>query len=62
MYVNKRISKSQISEIYKEIDLFLLRISTTKEDIYIHNAYIEPITYSIREIPPILYNLKGLLE
>ena len=60
--MNKRISRSQISKIYKERDLILLRISTTKEDIYVHNAYIQPTTYLIREISPILYNLKRLLE
>ena len=37
-------------------------MSTTKEDIYIHNIYIEPTTYSTKEIPPILYSLKRLLE
>ena len=60
--MNKRIPKSQISEIYKEKDLISLKISTIKEDIYIYNAYIEPTTYSIRDIPSILYNLKRLLE
>ena len=37
-------------------------MSTTKEDIYIHNTYIEPTTHSARDIPPILHSLKGLLE
>ena len=63
IYVNKRISRNRISEIHKEKDLVSLRISTSKEDIYIYNIYIEPpTTYSIREISSILYSLKGLLE
>ena len=37
-------------------------MSTTKEDIYIHNLYIEPKPHSTKDIPPILYNLKKLLE
>jgi hypothetical protein len=37
-------------------------MSTTKEDIYIHNLYIEPTTHSTTDIPPILYSLKRLLE
>ena len=37
-------------------------MSTTKEDIYVHNVYIEPTAYSIRDIPPILCDLKRLLE
>ena len=61
IYVNKRIPRSYISEIYKERDLISLRISTAKDDIYIYNAYIEPTTYSIKNIPPVLYNLKKLL-
>ena len=62
IYVNKRISRSQISEVYKKRDLISLRISTTKKDIYIYNLYIELKAYSIKDIPPILYNLKKLLE
>ena len=62
IYVNKRIPRSQISEIHKEKDLISLRVSTSKEDIYIHNIYIEPTTHSTRDIPPILYSLKRLLE
>ena len=62
IYVNKRIPRSHISEIYKERDLISLRMSTTKEDIYIYNLYIEPTTHSIKDTPPILYNLKRLLE
>jgi hypothetical protein len=62
IYVNKRILKSQISEIYKEKDLISLKISTIREDIYIHNLYIEPLSHSIKDIPPILSTLKGLLE
>ena len=61
-YVNKRIPRSRISEIHKEKDLISLKMSTTKEDIYIHNVYIEPTTHSTRDIPSILYRLKGLLE
>ncbi len=62
IYVNKRIPKSQISEIYKDTDLISLKLSTTEEDIYIHNLYIEPPkSHSIRDIPPILYSLKRLL-
>ena len=37
-------------------------MSTSKEDIYIHNVYIGPTTYLAKDIPPILYNLKRLLE
>ena len=37
-------------------------MSTTKEDIYIHNLYIEPTTHSTKDIPPILYSLKRLLR
>ena len=37
-------------------------MSTTKEDIYIHNLYIQPTTHSTKDIPPILYNLRRLLE
>jgi hypothetical protein len=62
IYVNKRIPKSRISEIYKDTDLISLKMSTTKEDIYIHNLYIEPSTHSTKDIPPILFNLKRLLE
>ena len=62
IYVNKRIPRSHISEIQKERDLISLRISTTKEDIYIYNLYIKPKPYSIKNIPPILHNLKKLLE
>ena len=36
-------------------------MSTIKEDVYIHNVYIEPMTYSTTDIPPILYSLKRLL-
>ena len=61
-YVNKRIPKSQISEIYKDKDLISLKMSTTKEDIYIHNLYIEPTTHSTKDIPPILYSLRRLLR
>ena len=61
--MNKRIPKSQISEIYKDTDLISLKLSTTEEDIYIHNLYIEPPkSYSIKVTPSILYSLKGLLE
>ena len=35
---------------------------TIKEDVYIHNVYIEPMSYSAKDIPSILYNLKRLLE
>jgi len=62
IYVNKRIPKSQISEIYKEKDLISLRMSTTKEDIYIHNLYIEPLPHSTKDLPPILAILQGLLK
>jgi SepF-like predicted cell division protein (DUF552 family) len=62
IYVNKRIPRSRISEIHKEKDLISLKMSTIKEDIYIHNVYIKPITHSIRDISSILYRLKGLLE
>src|SRR5215475_13398691 len=61
IYVNKRIPRSQISEIYKDTDLISLKMSTKKEDIYIHNLYIEPTTHSIKDIPPILYTLRKLL-
>ena len=37
-------------------------MSTTKEDIYIHNIYIKPTTYSTKDIPPILYSLRRLLR
>ena len=60
--MNKRIPKSQISEIYKDKDLISLKMSTTKEDIYIHNLYIEPTTHSTKDIPPILYSLRRLLR
>jgi hypothetical protein len=60
--VNKRIPRSRISEIYKEKDLISLRMSTSREDIYIHNIYIEPSTHTTKDIPPILYSLKRLLE
>ena len=36
-------------------------MSTTKEDIYIHNVYIEPTTHSTKDISPILLSLKRLL-
>jgi hypothetical protein len=63
IYVNKRIPRSQISEIYKDTNLISLKMSTTKEDIYIHNLYIEPpASHSIRDIPPVLYSLKRLLR
>jgi exonuclease III len=62
IYVNKRIPRSRISEIHKEKDLISLRISTSKEDIYIYNVYIGSTTYLAKDIPPILYNLKRLLE
>ena len=61
IYVNKRIPKSQVSEIYKDTDLISLKMSTTKEDIYIHNLYIEPTTHSTTDLPPILNILRGLL-
>ena len=35
---------------------------TTKVDIYIYNLYIEPTAYSVKDIPPIFYSLKRLLE
>jgi len=63
MYVNKRIPKSQISEIHKDKDLISLKVSTTEEDVYIHNLYIEPPkSHSTKDIPSILYSLKRLLE
>ena len=62
MYVNKRIPRSQISEIHKEKDLISLKMSTLKDHIYIHNIYIGPTTHSTKDIPPILYSLKRLLE
>ena len=62
IYVNKRIPKSQISEIYKDTDLISLRMTTTKEDIYIHNLYIEPLSHLTKDLPPILATLKGLVE
>ena len=62
IYVNKRIPRSQISEIHKDEDLISLRMSTTKEDIYIHNVYIEPTTHLIKNIPPTLFSLKRLLK
>ena len=63
MYVNKRIPKSQISEIHKDKDLISLKVSTTEEDVYIYNLYIEPLkSHSIKDIPSILYSLKRLLE
>ena len=37
-------------------------MSTIKEDIYIHNLYIEPTTYSIKDLPPILATLSDLLK
>ena len=62
IYVNKRIPRSRISEIYKEKDLISLRISITKEDIYIYNIYIELTTYLIKNISFILLSLKRLLK
>jgi hypothetical protein len=62
MYVNKRIPRSRISEIYKDTDLISLRISTTREDIYIHNLYIEPTSHSTKDIPSILFILRELLR
>ena len=48
IYVNKRMPRRQICEIYKDTDLISLKIGTTKEDIYIYNLYIEPPeSYSI---------------
>src|ERR1700754_2479032 len=52
IYVNKRIPKSQISEIYKDTNLISLKMRTTKEDVYIHNLYIEPTSHSTKDIPP----------
>ena len=37
-------------------------MSTIKEDIYVHNIYVEPMSHSTKDIPPILYNLKRLLK
>ena len=37
-------------------------MNTTKEDVYIHNLYIEPTFYSTKDISPTLLNLKRLLE
>ena len=37
-------------------------MSTTKGDIYIYNLYIAPSTHSIKDIPPILSNLRRLLR
>ena len=62
MYVNKRIPKSRISEIYKDTNLISLRMSTTKEDIYIYNLYIEPLSHSTKDLPPILATLRELLK
>ena len=62
IYVNKRIPKSRISEIYKDTNLISLKISTIKEDIYIYNLYIEPLSYSIKDLPPILSTLRELLK
>ena len=36
-------------------------MSTTKEDIYVHNVYIEPLSHSTKDLPPILTNLKRLI-
>ena len=33
-----------------------------KEDIYIHNVYVELTTHSAKDIPPVLSSLKRLLE
>jgi hypothetical protein len=60
--VNKRIPKSQISEIYKDTDLISLRMSTTKEDVFIHNLYIEPLSHSTKDLPPILSILRELTK
>src|SRR5262249_29358470 len=60
IYVNKRIPKSQISEIHKDTDLITLRMSTIKEDIYIHNLYIKPLPHSTKDLPPILPILREL--
>ena len=62
MYVNKRIPRSRISEIYKDTNLISLRMSTTKEDIYIYNLYIEPLSYSAKDLPSILSTLRELLK
>ena len=37
-------------------------MSTIKEDIYVHNVYIEPLSHSTKDLPPILSTLKGLIE
>ena len=37
-------------------------MSTKKEDIYIHNLYIEPTTHSTKDLPPILNVLRELLK
>ena len=62
MYVNKRISRSRISEIYKDTNLISLKISTIKKDIYIHNLYIEPLSHSTKDLPSILTTLRDLLK
>ena len=37
-------------------------MSTTKEDIYIYNVYIELTTYLTKDIPSTFISLKRLLE
>jgi len=37
-------------------------MSTIKEDIYIHNLYIEPLSHSTKDLPPILATLRELLK
>ena len=37
-------------------------MSTTKEDIYIHNVYIEPLPHSTKDLPPILSILRELIK
>ena len=37
-------------------------MSTGKEDIYVYNLYIEPLSHSIKDSPPILAILRGLIK
>ena len=62
IYVNKRIPRRQIYEIYKDTDLISLKMVIAKENIYIHNLYIEPKSHSTQDSPPILDTLQRLLR
>ena len=63
IYVNKRIPRSYISEIYKEKDLILLKYqSKNAKSVYIYNIYNPPISHSAREAPVLFKTLERLLK